>query len=850
MKKLAAASALLLSASAIAYAQTAQAPAPFDMSGERPAGLQPMVPRMTVPAQQPAAAPSQPAPAPAAPVPAAPVAAQPAPVPAVPATPPVRSQPAAAPAPVPASPVPASPIAAQQPAAQPQQTPATPDAAATARAAGNVVRYVVPAAKFGLEGEYDRKSWSVYLTPEQAAAPAKFNFAYQNSIVVAPEASQITVLINNRPVGQQQVGSPDSQSSVSFDVPRGLLQPGANLLTFETNQRHRTDCSIQSTYELWSNIDPSQTYFSFAGQDAARLSSTDAIRAIGVDGAGKTEFDLLVPALEQPGTTKPLLRLTQGLSVLSGMPNQTFSFSADRLPTGGAGKLTVLVGTPAELVPYFPALPPAVQSAPLATFATDPRTGSTVLLISGPSWPAISQAIDTIVQPTDRSPDVRRDVLTTQRWTAPDAPLLFEDTRLSFQKLGVKTTEFSGRRFRTDFNVAVPADFYANAYGEATVLLDAAYTENVLPGSHIDIYVNGNIASTVPITSTGGGILRHLPIRVTMRHFKPGLNELALEAILQTKEDAACAPGSTAGGTPRFALFDTTEFHMPDFARVGQRPNLAAMAGTAYPYGRLAAPMPLFLDRADADTLSAAATLLGQMASMAGHPIDIETSASPSTIGDRDAMFIGSISQLPATALSQVNVATASQASWRPVPDTGAAAPDTNAAFDEWRSKVSGGAWKGQVTAFQEWMRRNFDISLSSLQFVPGAEEVFAPSNVATMMVAQGTSPEGNGTWTLVTAPSAKDLREGAEALTSQANWPQISGHITTYSSKTGKVESVPVTRFDFVPSQTWTIANYRLIAANWLSTNILSYAFLLVVLSMLIGVATSSMLGRLGRGK
>ena len=55
---------------------------------------------------------------------------------------------------------------------------------------------------------------------------------------------------------------------------------------------------------------------------------------------------------------------------------------------------------------------------------------------------------------------------------------------------------------------------------------------------------------------------------------------------------------------------------------------------------------------------------------------------------------------------------------------------------------------------------------------------------------------------------------------------------------------------FDFVATQPLSIANYRLIAANWLSTNILSYAFLLVVLSILIGVTTSSMLGRLGRGK
>ena len=102
----------------------------------------------------------------------------------------------------------------------------------------------------------------------------------------------------------------------------------------------------------------------------------------------------------------------------------------------------------------------------------------------------------------------------------------------------------------------------------------------------------------------------------------------------------------------------------------------------------------------------------------------------------------------------------------------------------------------------------------------------------------------------LVTAPSAKDLREGLEVVTGQLNWQQIAGHITTYSSKTDKIETVPVTRFDFVPSVPWSIGNYRLIAANWLSSNILSYAFLLVVFLLLIGLTTSRMLKRLGRSK
>ncbi len=849
MKKVLYASFLLVGASAIAYAQTA----PFDMSGERSQGGQPVVPRLTLPAT-PTTPPAQPAPqTPPASQPSPPVAA---PVPPLSLQPAATAEPAA-PAPVQAPPVvllPANPIvttpAAPTPAAAPAPAPAPPAItrqAVTQPASGDIRRYVVPFAKFGLDGEYDRKSWSLYLTPEQAASPAKFHFSYQNAVVVAPEASQLTILINNRMIGQQQIGSSEGATQVSFDVPPGLLQPGANLLTFEASHRHRTDCTVQSTYELWSDIDPEQTFLEFSGRDAAKVSSTDAIRAIGVDGAAKTQFNFVVPALEQPGTTKPLLRLAQGLAVLSGMPNETFSFSADSLPPSGPGKMAVIVGTPAELQPVF-AAPSAAQTAPLAAFVSDPRSGSPVLLVSGPSWPAISSAIDTIVSTTDRDPNVRRDTLATQRWVAPDAPLLFGDSRLSLSQLGVKTTEFSGRRFRTNFNVAVPADFYADAYGEAMVLLDAAYTQDVQPGSHVDIYVNGNIASTVPITSTGGGIFRHLPIRVTMRHFKPGLNTLSLEVIMMTKEDEICVPGTTAGAGPRFALFDTSEFHMPDFARVGQRPNLGALAGTGYPFGRSTDPIPLFLDRVDPDTLSATATVLGQMAVVAGRPLPVEPAASPAAVGARDAIFVGSISQMPPAVLSQLNISTASQASWRPATAAQASQPESSVTFDEWRSKVSGGVWRGQITSFQEWLRRNFDISLSSLQFVPGAEEIFTPSNVDSFMIAQGTSAAGDSSWTVVTAPSSKDLREGAEALTAQENWPQIAGHITTYSSKTGKIETVPVSRFDFVSSQPWSISNYRLIAANWLSTNILSYAVLLVVLALLIGVTTSAMLARLGR--
>lgn len=814
---------ILLVGAAAAQAQSN----PFDMSGERPKGEPPATPQISIPQTtvSPTVTPQVIAPQTVAPQINPPMVITP------PATTPQTIAPQIT---TPSVPVQVPP----QTAPQVQQA---------AHAAPAFRRYVVPYGKLRLEGENDRKSWSIYLTPEQAAAQAKLNFSYQNAVVVAPEASQLTVLLNDRVVHQQQIGSSDNPSDVNFDIPRGLLQPGANLVTFEATQRHRTDCDISSTYELWSDIDPAKTYLTFAGREAEKLSTTDAIRAIGVDEAGKTQFNLVVPALTQPGTTKPILRLAQGLSLLAGMPSEVFSFGTDALPPPGPGKMTVVVGTPAELQPVF-AVPSAAQNGAVATFATDPRSGQQLLLISGPSWQVISSAIDTVVSPTDRDPNTRRDLLVTQRWTAPDAPIIYSGASLSFEQLGIRTTEFSGRRFHTSFNVGIPSDFYANAYGEATILLDAAYAKDVRPGSHIDIYVNGSIATTKPITATGGGIFRQLPIRITMRHFKPGLNTVTLETLLMADEDSSCAPAATSSTTPRFALFDTSQFRMPDFARVAQRPNLAALAGTAYPYNRDSEPTALFIDRIDAEMLSTTATVLGQMALVAGHPIAVEPTASPGAVGSRNAIFIGSISQLPSTILSQLNIAATSQVAWRPAAPGQGATQDASVTIADWRSRIGGGVLQGQLDRFQQWMHRNFDISLSSLRFIPGSEQVFTPSNANTFLIAQEANPTNDATWTMITAPSAGDLRAGVEAMTSQSNWPQIDGRITVYSGKTGKIDTVPVSRFDFVTTQPWSLTNYRLIAANWLSSNILSYAFLLVIGSLLLGIATASILSRIGR--
>ena len=722
---------------------------------------------------------------------------------------------------------------------QPEQKAATPDLSAR--------RYIIPASSLLLEGEYDSQSFPVFLTKQQAASTAFISLGYSNAVVVAPESSELTVIVNDVTVGEVPVQSAEGTKDIRFDLPAGLLRPGVNRVTFQTRQRHRTDCTIRSTYDLWTALDPARTFLNVPVEAGSGLLSVDDIAAIGLGPTGQTKFLMVAPEMGQPAATNALMRLSQGLALMARMPNQTFEVM-DALPAKtGAGELAVLIGTAGDLAPLLPALPASAQSSAVATFVDAPAGDRKVFVVSGPDWRAIDGAVEGMVAPVDRPLGVMREALSVRQRNATDMPLLTGETSLSFATLGVRTGEFTGRRFRTGFDVGVPSDFYADAYGEAMLLLDAAYSSEVQPGSHIDVYVNGNIATTVPITNRNGGIFRHLPIRVTLRHFRPGPNRIDIETVLLTQADKICAPGASALEEPRFALFDSSELLMPRFARMAQLPNLAALSGTGFPYNGQVDPTALYLDRLDADTLSASATFLGKMAVASGRALQVRPEASALAIGERNAILVGTISQLPPLVLEQTHIAGESASSW------GAAAGGgqqnaTQDAFNEWQSRVRGGSWRGQISAFEAWLQDTFDISLSSLRLLPGAEEEVTPGDDRRFLVAQGDSPDQSGTWTVLSAPTGADLRAGMEAVAQEERWRQLAGYISLDGKAAETLDTRPVSSARFVATQPLGFANMRLVAANWLSSNILAYAVVFCLLSILLGIATSGLLRRFGR--
>lgn len=736
------------------------------------------------------------------------------------------------------------------PGTPPAPAPAPPANVGTqpATPAEPVRRRLLPAGSLTLAGEVASRSWSVHLTAAQASSPTRLQLGYRNALVVAPESSTLQLYVNQVPVLETRVSSSDAYREIAVDVPGDVLRAGRNEISIRARHRHRTDCTIESTYALWTEIDAARTWLSFADPAASAFGGFSDLRALAPDAQGRARINVVAPAASHGDIGNDLMRLVQAIALHAGLPNLDFSITSAIAGDDGA-VLRVLVGATEELAGLVPALPVGASSGSFAAFLPDPRDGVPTLLVSGRSRIEWLAAIDTVLAPVDRPTGGMRDTLSTQLWRTPDAQMVYGERELSFADLGIRSEQFSGRRYSTGFQFAVPADFFANAYGHARLLVDAAYSDAVLPGSLLNIYVNGNIAASVPLNAVGGAILNRLPISFTMRHFRAGLNDVVIEANLLTERDEACLPGATADDTPRFALFDTSRFEMPQFARIGQRPNLEAVVGTGYPYGLAREPVAIVIERDELANLSATANILARMALSAGRAIPVSFLNSADAARGRDALFIGPVNGIASGVLSQVGIDEASRTAWSAMPDRPARQEDSGGVdVDAWRRQLDDRGLSGWFRGIEAWFSQTFGITTEMLRFRPSDDAGFVPPQSAVLLLAQGENPAGNGVWTVLSAPDAARLEQGARALSRQALWRLPSGHIATLSNDYETVVSEPAASFSFVETVPASFANYRLIAANWLSTNILSYSLLFVVACVAFGVTASALLTRLGR--
>lgn len=677
-----------------------------------------------------------------------------------------------------------------------------------------------------LSGEEGRSAMVVYLTQAQAAAPARLQLSYLNALVVAPEISTLSIRINNSEVARRPLAASAAPSPIAVDLPAGLLRHGANVVEFFVTQRHRTDCSIQSTYELWTEIADDSALLSFEGAGLGQVRELADLAAIGVDASGDTTIRLIAPALGQPDATRAAIILGQQLALALRVPNLHIEQASELSGSFTPGVLDVVLGTagqlPASLAQY------ASQAAVAPVAAIVPQaSGANMLLVSGPDWTSVSQAADTILAAAPISRERPRIDLPYP------IPTLSGGETFSLAELGLSTMEFNGRRLTTSFQFMLPPDFYANNYGEAELVLDAAYSADVQPGSEIDIYTNTEIASATPLLRTDGGLLRNTVIRFPMTNLRPGRNEVDVVVNLNAQSDAVCTPGWTGNAPVRFVFSSSTQFHMPDYARAAAVPDLQLLTGSAWPYAEDSA-VPMVLG-AGTDVVISAMSLMARAAAASDRVLPVVITSEAQLRPDQNAMLVMPLSEMSAPILSRSGL-------------VGAAASGAADGADALDQFIGGARQTNPVVGFAEGLLQRAGLKLEDLRVLPQPETPY-PVSPGSVVLAQSVQPEG-GLWTVLSSSDSASLRSGMERLAVTEQWRQVSGRVSTLLANERAVTPVAANSVVVIQTQPLSLWNLRLVAANWFSGNILLFTGALAAAALMLMLATALVLGRVGRQK
>lgn len=759
------------------------------------------------------------------------------------------------------------------------------------------VLYHLPATVQGqrFKGETAAKDWAVYIAQEQLRGDVTLRLAYQNAVSVMPEASHLSVEINGVMVGKRAIQSPDGADVVSFDIPSHILVPGYNAVRVVTRQRHRVDCSIDATHELWTDLDAARSGFVFEQGNSA-LNSLDSIAAIARNKGGQVKLRLLTGADRSTAQVGRTMLLAQHTAVYSdfGHPEVEVADNVGRGPG-----LDIYAGTLSDLHKLAPAYASAVQSnKALQILSRDGDERVALILLTdgannGASMEAFKQRLATLFpERPPRGSAQGLGIIETQRSTH-----VSEGKRLPFETMGLQGEEFDGRLYRKSFMVNLPSDYLSADYNQAEINLAMGYAAGLKRDNKFIIRVNGVTVTGFSLSKPSGHVYDNKMLRVPLSAFRPGANTVEFEAQLANAGDGSCAPQQQISDAKRFVLSGKSSIRFPRLAHLARLPDLAGTVSAGFPYvvGGIAQPTVIAVPNPGYGELSTAATFATGLAVKAGTALDFTLIYGEPAKQTKNAIVIGSYRNLPPAMSASIKGIDqgAFRTAWMNTDATGrgsqfagvpgvdgmttASVKDTPRPYrvrtatpsqplvhtnaTPLSALKSGDVledWKPTQAARKARQKDNDSLGftaqvsgLVSSVFGTGAHEK-ANTPIITnpdsdILLSQSIAPNhSDGVWTVVTGRSEQALRGGMAMLAKPAILSRIAGETVTINGVDKTVTS-SITSQSYVQVRSFSLRNMHLIVAGWFSNNHFIYGALMVLGLLLGGLVSSRLLRTVG---
>jgi len=347
-------------------------------------------------------------------------------------------------------------------------------------------------------------------------------------------------------------------------------------------------------------------------------------------------------------------------------------------------------------------------------------------------------------------------------------------------------------------------------------------------------------------------LFQNRPVSVSLNALRPGINHVVVEAQAPDAGDQACEVKHLMEARKRFVLFDDSELILPAFARIGRLPSLAATLSSGFPY-QSPGESWIYVATRDHLTLSAVGTYLARTAVVAGRPLAARVTFDRDVIKSGSVLFIGALDAITPDLIEAFGVDyRALKESWsrpsavnalatEPGGKAAAASVDSGQVFDEWADGAHATAenFSPRVTLSAIY-DRYINIHRSDFALLRDPERKIVAPERATLILAQAQGPKGGfDTWTLVVGPDEATLARDMQGLVAPSNWNEVEGRAAAFTPRSGAKSIAPAIHTYFIPTQSLTPGNIRLIAAGFLSTNLDYYVILVLVASIVLGLAT-----------
>ncbi|HEV7245956.1 MAG TPA: cellulose biosynthesis cyclic di-GMP-binding regulatory protein BcsB [Shinella sp.] len=686
---------------------------------------------------------------------------------------------------------------------------------------------------YALVGEDDVATFTFALDGPQVSAGGTLNLAYINAVSVLPDTAKMDVEVNGRDVGGFAIASPNGTLTEKIAVAAEFLKAGRNVVRLRARQHHRVDCSLDATYELWTKLDPAAS--GFATGQLSGFSDFDSLLAVRRNAAHRTDVRIVVPGALSAEALNEVAPALQSLILFLNRDDVSVSV-ADKPGTGPGIDLVMAMDRDGAATLSKLGLSNAPRGLSVQAGATADR--ATVVLRAANLNDVNAAVLAAVKGPL--ADGLKSGIFEKGRGVlAVDA-----GERRTLKEAGYETRVFSGRLSRTDFAVEMPADFYAAEYATLDLRLHAATSPGLDQTAQLLVRVNDRVVKSYPFRNGEGEQFDGKRIELPLRAFRPGVNRVELLAELPVAADAACRPEERDDGKPRFILLDTTAIEVPALARVGRLPDLAALAGKAYPYGG-GKPFDLVIDRADSQSVGAGLTLLSRLALSARAPLTAKIAIGTPTQGTgRDVLVVSSqndFAELGATDKasfpSETDIGASVAALMEPDPVVTASVPDTatgNETADLLQAfHNSTAAGEGDLSfgsRAQLWLSaatKNFG---RWLNYQGDDTARVAPHGAGSLVtLSQMRAPDGLATWTVIKASAPRDIEAGVNRLVEPAIWRDLDGGTAVIETASLSLVSLPAADRYIADLQDRSPGNLRRVAAAWFSDNFQIYVLLVL---------------------